>query len=154
MKWRLALATGFSLALLLGGCGARRPTVPPVPAPLIGSCYQLAYTPLPPPVNGWAPPDTAHFLSVRYAETIDVGEETNGHLSRVLAPTGHPRQADWWVSGKQIYIAYRTLGAERLLKFDSLTSPGLGRWRQTGHGVRATGTVAATPIHCVAAASP
>lgn len=142
------LPPGIGLILTLTGCGPTRPTVPPVPAPLIGSCYRLHYSPTPPPLGDWTPSDTARFLSTRYTQSIDTGQETNGHLARSPAPPDQPRQADWWVTKGTIHLAFRALAAVRLLEFDSLTPPGLGRWRQTDHPRALTGVVRAEPVTC------
>jgi hypothetical protein len=143
---KVSLRVGLLLALW--ACGPPRPEVPPVPAPLIGSCYYLNYSPSPPRVGDWSPSDTVHFLSARYAKTIATGRETIGHLARRPTSTDDSRQADWWVTKGKIHLAYRTLAGERLIEFDSLTPPALGRWRQSENDRALTGVVRAEPSAC------
>jgi hypothetical protein len=129
---RIILLGLLAEALACHSAAVARPT----PRTILGRCIWLQFTPHPPAIRGWVPPDTLRFLMPYWlGETPDSGGVTEGELD-LPADTNADHFARWWLYPNRLFLDVWTPLEGRAIDFDQLSQFAArstsirGRWSQ------------------------
>jgi hypothetical protein len=123
-------------ALAFGlGCGSA-PVVRPTPQTILGRCIWLRFTPDPPAIRDWVPPDTLRFLPpYGLGESSDLGGVNEGELD-LPGDTNPDHFARWRLQRGALFLNVwtplerRTIDFDRLSQFAAPSASISGRWYQ------------------------